>query len=27
MSLMVELMELDTQKHLRILEFIRRSAM
>lgn len=27
MSLMVELMELDTQKHLRILEFIRRSAL
>lgn len=26
LSLMVELMELDTQKHLRILEFIRRSA-
>ena len=27
LSLMVELMELDTQKHLKILEFIRRSAL
>jgi rubrerythrin len=27
LSLMVEIMELDTQKHLRILEFIRRSAL